>query len=92
EGDAVQFHSCDPGKDAKAVGTEVTPDTLGLPVTRTDVYTSSIEQQATPKQSACYANGVIDAFTVAQLEDPKGTFILSDAGQLILESVRKKCV
>ncbi|MGN6694048.1 MAG: hypothetical protein ACTHN0_07710 [Aquihabitans sp.] len=92
EGDAVQFHSCDPGKDAKAAGTEVTPDTLGLPVTRTDVYTSSIEQQATPKQSACYANGVIDAFTVAQLEDPKGTFILSDEGQAILENVRNKCL
>lgn len=91
EDDAVQFHSCDPGKDAKSAGNEVTPDTLGLPVTRTDVYTSSIEQDASPKQSACYANGVIDAFTVAQLEDPKGAFILSDEGQLILENLRRTC-
>lgn len=91
EDDAVQFHSCDPGKDAKPVGNEVTPDTLGLPVTRTDVYTEAIGADQTPKQSACFANGVIKAFTIDQLNDPKGAFIRSQAGQRLLAGLRSTC-
>lgn len=91
EGGAVQFHSCDPGKDAKAVGEEVTPDFLGLPVTRTDLFTSGIEDDATPKQAACFANGIIDAFTIDQLNDPKGAFVNSQEGQVLIAGVRDTC-
>ena len=87
----VHFHSCDPGKDAKAVGEEVTPEILGLPVTRTDVYTDAIAGDQTPKASACFANGVIDAFTIDQLNDPKGTFVNSDEGQMLLAGLRETC-
>jgi len=91
EDDAVQFHSCDPGKDAKPVGKEITPDILGLPVTRTDIYTEAIAGDQTPKQSACFANAVIDAFTFDQLQDPKGAFVSSDEGQRILAGIRQTC-
>ncbi len=88
---AVQFRSCDPGKDAEPIGDEITPDILGLPVTRTDIYTDAIDGDRTPKESACFANGVIGAFTFGQLQDPKGTFVNSDEGQQILTDVRSAC-
>ncbi|WP_421117850.1 hypothetical protein ACE2AJ_10410 [Aquihabitans daechungensis] len=91
EDEAVQFHSCDPGKDAKAVGKEVTPEVLALPVTRTDIYTQAIAGDRTPKESACFANGVVDAFTAAQLQDPEGAFVSSDEGQRILTGIRSTC-
>jgi hypothetical protein len=89
--DGVRFHSCDPGKDAKAAGKDVTPDTLALPVIRTDVYTEAIAADQTPKQSACFANGVVEAFTVEQLNDPDGSYVSSDAGQQKLAGVRERC-
>jgi len=89
--DGVHFHSCDPGKDAKAVGDEVTPDTLGLPVVRTDIYTEAIAADQTPKQSACFAKGILKVFTVDQLLDPKGAFVNSDEGQQALATVRQDC-
>ena len=91
EDDAVQFHSCDPGKDAKAASDEVTPDILGVPVIRTDAYTAAIAADRTPEQSACYADGVIEAFTVDQLLDPSGAFVNSDDGQQLLQELRGTC-
>jgi hypothetical protein len=92
EGDGgVRFHSCDPGKDAKPAGKDVTPDTLALPVIRTDIYTQAIEADQTPKQAGCFANGVIEQFTVDQLNDPKGNFLGSDEGQQRLADLRSRC-
>lgn len=90
EDGSVKFHSCDPGKDAKAAG-KVSPDLLGLPVTRTQLYTQATEADRTPAQSKCFANGVVQAFTLDQIQDPDGTYILSDEGQQILEGVRQDC-
>jgi hypothetical protein len=87
----VSFHSCDPGKDAKAVGNDVTPDTLALPVIRTDTYTQAISDDATPKQAACFADGVIAKFTLDQLNDPKGTFVNSAAGQQVIAGLTEEC-
>ncbi len=89
--DGVRFRSCDPGKDAKPAGKDVTPDTLALPVIRTDIYTQAIEADQTPKQAACFANGVIEQFTVDQLNDPKGNFLGSDEGQQRLADLRSRC-
>lgn len=88
---AVQFHSCDPGKDAKAVGGKVTPDLLALPVTRTQLYTQATEAKRSPKQARCFANGVVERFTLAQIQDPDGTFIQSADGQRILQELRSTC-
>jgi len=88
EDEAVQFHSCDPGKDAKAVGDEVTPEILGLPVTRTDVFSDAIDNDATPKQAACYANGIIDAFTLDQIS---GTYPGTAEGKAVLRQVQNTC-
>jgi hypothetical protein len=88
---AVDFHSCDPGKDAKAVGTEVTPDLLAVPVVRTQVYTQALEAKRTPKEAACYANGIVTAFTLDQINDPKGEFLNSKAGQQKILELSQEC-
>lgn len=87
----VQFHSCDPGTKAKAVGTKVTPDLLTLPVTRTELYVQAMKADKTPKESACFANGVVDKFTLSQLSDPDGAFLNSTAGQQIISELRLTC-
>lgn len=87
----VTFSSCDPGKDAKAASDEVNPQILGIPVSRTQVYASGLEGDATPKQSSCFAQGVIERFSTEQLTDPDGTFISSDEGQQILLDLRTAC-
>lgn len=88
----ISFSSCDPGKDAKPASDEVSPDILGVPVTRTQIYVSGLEGEATPKQSSCFAQGVIERFTTEQLTDPEGAFIASDEGQQVLLELRDACV
>ena len=87
----VTFHSCDPGKDAKAVGTEITPDVLAVPVVRTQVYTQALEADRSPKEAACYANGIVDTFTLEQINDPKGEYLNSDAGQQKILELSQTC-
>ncbi|MCU1369621.1 MAG: hypothetical protein JWO77_815 [Ilumatobacteraceae bacterium] len=91
EDGAVAFHSCDPGKDAKAVGKKVSPDVLAVPVIRTQVYLQAIEADRSPDQATCYANGIIDAFTLEQLNDPKGEYLSSDAGQQEILKLSQTC-
>ena len=91
EGDQVRFQSCDPGKEAEAVGNKVTTDLLALPTTRTDIYTQGILADRTPAESQCFADGAIGRFTFDQLSDPKGAYIRSDAGQMILGELRAQC-
>lgn len=89
--DLVRFRSCDPGAEAETDATDVTPEILVVPVTRTQVYTGEIEADATPAQASCFAQGVVDAFTLEQLTDPEGTFIISDEGQRLLGELRAGC-
>jgi hypothetical protein len=91
EDGAVQFTSCDPGKDAKSSGGEVSPNLLSLPVTRTQVYTQGLAADRSPTESKCYANGVIERFTFSQLSDPDGAFVNSAEGQRLLEELRTTC-
>jgi hypothetical protein len=92
DGGEVHFSSCDPGKDAKAVGREVTPDLLALPVVRTQLYSQAIEADQTPKQASCYANGIVTAFTLDQLNDPEGEYIQSRAGQQKILDITQECL
>jgi hypothetical protein len=92
EGGRVLLHSCDPGKEAKGASDEVSPDILGIPVTRTQVYVSALGQDATPKQSSCFAQGIIERFSSAQLTDPDGKFLASAEGQKILLDLRQACI
>lgn len=87
----VAFHSCDPGKDAKPVGEEVSPDVLAVPVIRTQVYLQAVEADRSPEQASCYANGIVGAFTLEQLNDPKGEYLSSDAGQQEILELSKDC-
>lgn len=89
--DSVELHSCDPGKDAKAVGKEVTPDTLALPVVRTQLYLQALDADRSPKQAACFANGFVDTFTLDQINDPKGTYLESDEGQKKILELTSSC-
>jgi hypothetical protein len=91
EDGTVTLTSCDPGKDATNDGAEVSPELLGIPVSRTQVYVSGLEQDATPAQSSCFAQGVIERFSTEQLTDPDGAFFNSAEGQKILADLRTAC-
>jgi hypothetical protein len=92
DGGEVHFQSCDPGKDAEAVGTEVTPDLLALPVVRTQLYSQAIEGGSTPEQASCYGNGIATAFTLDQLNDPEGEYIRSKPGQQKILDITQDCL
>lgn len=65
----VDFRSCDPGKDAPAVG-KVTVQLFALPITRNDVYLGATKGGFDPDQASCYAQGIVDRFSIAELNDP----------------------
>jgi hypothetical protein len=87
EGDEVVFRSCDPGEEAEGLG-EVSTDLLGLPVTRTQIYNSVVEQGGTSEQASCYADGIIDVFTFEQL---LSDFPASEEGTRLIERTRSGC-
>ena len=91
EGDGVVLRSCDPGKDAPAVGDEASSELLVLPVTRTDVYTQALQAGRTPAQARCYADGVLEALTFEQISDPEGAFVSSSEGQQVLVGIAQGC-
>jgi hypothetical protein len=87
----IRFRSCDPGTEAESEAEEVTPQILTVPVTRTQVYVTSLEGDGTPEQASCFAQGVVDRFSYEQLTDPEGAFIVSDEGQAVLAELRDAC-
>jgi len=87
----ITFTSCDPGADAEGDGADVSPDILAIPVTRSQLYASTLEQDATAEQSSCFAQGVIERFSTEQLTDPDGTFAQSAEGQQILRDLGAAC-
>lgn len=91
EGDEVRLRACDPGKDAEAVGDEASSDLLVLPVTRTDVYTQALQAGRTEQQARCYAQGVVEALTFAQISDPEGAYVSSPEGQQALVAIAQDC-
>lgn len=87
----VRLTSCDPGTEAELPGGEVTPDLLSLPVVRTQVGTDAkTELDATDEEADCFGNGVIDAFTVAELTGD-GEAVFSAEGQQKIGEVARSC-
>ena len=64
----VRFESCDPGAAAKAVG-KVSIDLLQLPVLRTELYRQVTESGLNPTQATCFADGILERVTLAQILD-----------------------
>ncbi|MBX3313812.1 MAG: hypothetical protein KF906_05770 [Actinobacteria bacterium] len=64
-GTTVSFQSCDPGEDALAGDVDVA--LLQLPVTRTQIFTQGITEGLREDQARCYADGVMDIFSGAEL-------------------------
>ena len=62
----VTLDSCDPGAKVKGIG-KVSPDVLGLPVTRTQIYNSVIKEGLSETQASCYAQTIIDSLSTAEL-------------------------
>lgn len=54
----VQLQSCDPGAEAAAAG-EVSVDLFVLPVVRTQIYNSIIEEGVTDEQATCYVGSIV---------------------------------
>lgn len=84
----VRFESCDPGADAEGAGT-VAVDLLQLPVLRTQLYGQVIDGGGTDEQARCFAHGIIERFTFAQISDD--AYLGSPEGQQALAEVQGGC-
>lgn len=69
KGDLIEFRTCDPGKDAKAVGDPAKPDLLALPAARTELYRAIKGSGAKQDQAKCFANAVIERLDPTRLND-----------------------
>jgi hypothetical protein len=69
EGGKVAFHACDPGKDAKAAGSDASTDLLNLPVTRSQIFADVWATTGDRKVAACFAGKLVERATAAQLND-----------------------
>jgi hypothetical protein len=66
-GDTVVFEACD-SEDGKRIGLDITvEDLFALPVTRAQIGASIVSEGGTARQARCFANGVVQAFTIEQL-------------------------
>jgi hypothetical protein len=67
KGDTIVFQACD-SEDGKRIGLDITVDDLfALPVTRAQIGGSILSDGGTTRQARCFANGVLEAFTLEQL-------------------------
>jgi hypothetical protein len=87
DGDTVHFQSCDPGGDAPAVG-KVTPELLGLPVGRAELYLQLVQQGASEEQASCYANTLLDRVSFDQI---MAGYLKTSAGQPLVGQIRSAC-
>ncbi len=87
-GAEARLQSCDPGAAAKAAG-KVTEALLSLPIARTQIYNESVKAGATSKQGTCFGQGVVNGFTLEQLNSE--TFLPSPLGQQALATIRNRC-
>ena len=69
DGERVTFESCDPGKDAKLTN-DASEDALGLAASRGYLGLSVVRAGAPARVAQCFADRMIDEFSVAQLTDP----------------------
>ncbi len=90
QGTTLLFQSCDPGPNAK-VATGKSLDAIGLPIARVGIVKELLVEGASLDMSACVADGVVDRSTLAQINDPDGTYFSSDAGQAFLVQVASVC-
>lgn len=69
-GSVLEFESCDPGPAAD-VGTESSQAALRLAVTRTYLSIGAVQAGADEEVARCVADGLVHAFTLAQVQDPR---------------------
>ena len=69
-GETVTVQSCDPGADA-AGGRDVSERALALVATRTAYAVTILEAGAAPGVAQCLAAGVVDAYPLSRLQDPR---------------------
>ncbi len=86
--DTVTLRSCDPGDEATGLGT-VSIDLLLFAAVRTDAYVAWIDDGAEPEQAACFAQGLVDEFTVTEVADPE--FGSVPAEQQRIEELASSC-
>jgi hypothetical protein len=90
EGATLLFQSCDPKTKAK-VTTGKSLDAIALPIARVSIMGEVRDAGAPITMSACVADGVVDRSTVAQLNDPDGTFFAGREGQALVGQVAAAC-
>ena len=69
DGERVTFESCDPGKGAK-LGNDASRDAVQLVGTRSYLGASVINAGASTKAARCFAERMIDEFSIKNLNDP----------------------
>lgn len=71
DGDRVLFRSCDPGTEGPK-GNDVSQEALALASARTFLGLTFMQGSGAPAKSAqCFATGLIQEFTIQQLNDPE---------------------
>jgi hypothetical protein len=68
EGTALEFEACDPGKAAALPKDVGATDLIGLPVMRSVVAAGVLEDGMSRPVAECYSNGIVRAFTDAELQ------------------------
>jgi hypothetical protein len=87
--DVIHFKTCDPGKDAKAVGADVGYDLLAVPVTRTQVFDEVRKANGSDAVATCFSNAIVKRFTPAQLTSE--TYLGTPAAQQVIATLRLGC-
>lgn len=85
-GDGLLFESCDPGRRSK-VGRLQSEEALDLALTRT-MLTVQVRENGNATIARCFARGVVDEFTPAELQLEE----LDDGQQARLERIQRSCV
>jgi hypothetical protein len=89
QGDIAVLTACDPGLHGKKADYSA-DDALVLPLVRTDVYTELRKEHDSETHAHCFAQGVVDRFSVDQLKG-SGSYLESPAGAQILAEIRAGC-
>jgi hypothetical protein len=64
DGDVVDLNACDPGADARVVGTDRSPEAMELLAIRLDVDREGFQQKAPEDLVKCVGNGVVNRVTL----------------------------
>jgi hypothetical protein len=89
QGGVIHFKTCDPGKNAPAVGDPAQADLLAVPATRTQAYEQVKQAGGNAKQAACFGQAIVTQLQPGQLNDEQ--YLSSPQGKAQLAQIGASC-